>query len=283
MKRQFSNRSHGFTMVEMIMVIAITGILAGILAVFIARPVQGYTDSVRRAMLADAADVALRRLSREVRLALPNSLRLTTLSGVTYLEFIPTVTGGRYRDVGDGSTSGNFLDFADSATLTFDVLGPMVAPVAPNDFIVVYNLGEGYAPADAYQGGNRAVVGAVGGSSITLNANIFALQTPALPSPDSRFQVVDDAVQAVTYACPTTTAGNMVRSWNYGFSVSQVVPPGGTSAIAARNVICNFDYQPAVQRTGLLSIQLTFAEVVPVTLVTERATIFQQVRVDNVP
>jgi MSHA biogenesis protein MshO len=39
----------GFTLIEMIMVIVITGILAGMVAVFIAKPVEGYADSVRRA------------------------------------------------------------------------------------------------------------------------------------------------------------------------------------------------------------------------------------------
>ena len=52
----------GFTLVEAIIVIVITGILAAIVAVFIRAPVDGYFDSVRRAELTDTADVALRRL-----------------------------------------------------------------------------------------------------------------------------------------------------------------------------------------------------------------------------
>jgi MSHA biogenesis protein MshO len=83
---------HGFTLIEAIMVIVITGILAGVVAVFITRPVQGYVDSVRRAELTDVADVALRRIGRDVRLALPNSLRV---SGNSCIEFIMTKGGGR--------------------------------------------------------------------------------------------------------------------------------------------------------------------------------------------
>src|SRR5450830_1646401 len=97
----------GFTLIEVIMVIAIIGIIAGMVAVFITKPVQGYIDTVRRAELTDAADVALRRLTRDVRLALPNSLR-TTAGG---FEFIMTKAGGRYRDENDGSTAGNVLSF----------------------------------------------------------------------------------------------------------------------------------------------------------------------------
>ena len=65
----------GFTLVEAIVVIVITGIIAAGVAVFIRAPVEGYVDSVARAELTDAADTALRRLSRDVNSALPNSLR----------------------------------------------------------------------------------------------------------------------------------------------------------------------------------------------------------------
>src|SRR5450830_1516821 len=115
----------GFTLIEVIMVIAIIGIIAGMVAVFITKPVQGYIDTVRRAELTDTADVALRRLTRDVRLALPNSLRVTTTGGMNYIEFIMTSAGGRYRDPSDGSTGGNFLSFTNTGSTTFDVHGPM--------------------------------------------------------------------------------------------------------------------------------------------------------------
>ncbi|NCN89388.1 MAG: prepilin-type N-terminal cleavage/methylation domain-containing protein, partial [Gallionella sp.] len=53
----------GFTLIEMIVVIVITGIIAGIVAIFIKAPVQGYVDSARRAELTDIADTAVRRLA----------------------------------------------------------------------------------------------------------------------------------------------------------------------------------------------------------------------------
>ena len=104
----------GFTLVEMIVVIVITGIIGGIVAIFIRAPVQGYVDSARRAEMTDIADTAMRRISRDLRLALPNSVRVTsTCSGPTtcYVEFIPTTGGGRYRDSKDSSGNGNPLIF----------------------------------------------------------------------------------------------------------------------------------------------------------------------------
>ncbi|MDP2170306.1 MAG: type II secretion system protein [Rhodocyclaceae bacterium] len=266
--------SAGFTLIEAIMVIVITGILAGIVAVFITKPVEGYVDSVRRAELTDAADVALRRITRDVRLALPNSLRVMSSGGVNYIEFIITQSGGRYRDSTDGSTGGDFLSFTDTTDLTFHVLGTPPT-MAANDFFVIYNLG--VPGSDAYAGNNRAQIAGIVGNTVTLAANPFAAQSPPLPSPSSRFQVVPGGLRAVTYACPAA-AGNLMRHWNYGFNSPQVVPGGGSSAVLATNATCSIDYvSAATGRNGLLYIGLTL------TSGGESVTLFQQIHVDNSP
>lgn len=281
MRHQNSHHSSaGFTLIEAIMVIAITGILAGIVAVFISGPVGGYLDAARRAELTDQADVALRRITRDVRLALPNSLRVATAGGVNYIEFIMTASGGRYRFEDDGSTGGDFLSYTSTADTSFDMLGPApTPPIAANDFIVIYNLGPGNAPADAYTGGNRAQVQSVAGNGITLTANPFASQSPPLPSPNNRFQVVPGSTRAVTYACPSATAGNLTRQWNYGFNAAQITPPaGGSSATLAGNATCAVEYQTnATGRNGLLYITLTLTDG------GESVGLFQQIHVDNAP
>jgi MSHA biogenesis protein MshO len=87
-------------------VISVVGILAGIVAVFIRSPMEGYMAASRRAELTDAADAALLRISRDVRTALPNSVRVVSASGTVgscggseacYLEYLPIEDGGRYR------------------------------------------------------------------------------------------------------------------------------------------------------------------------------------------
>ncbi len=278
-----SDRSSGFTLIEAIVSIAILGILGAIVAVFIGKPIQGYFDSARRAELTDQADVALRRFTRDLRLALPNSLRVTNAAGINYIEFIMTSNGGRYRFDADGSTAGDFLSYTNPGDVSFDVLGPMPAnpAIAAGDFIVVYNLGPGNAPADAYTGGNRAQVQGVAGNVITLTANPFAVQAPSLPSPDARFQVVPGNTQAVTYACPAAVPANMTRQWNYGFNAAQATPPGGgTMTPIAGNVICTVEYMPntASSRNGLLLINLTISDTSG-----ERISLAQQIRIDNTP
>lgn len=279
--RPLPHRAAGFTLIEAIVAITITGILGAIVAVFINKPVQGYFDSVRRAELTDQADVALRRITRDLRLALPNSLRVANAGGVNYIEFIMTANGGRYRDIADGSTGGDFLSYTNPADVSFDVLGPMPANpvIAPGDFIVSYNLGPGNAPADAYTGGNRAQVQGVVGNVITLTANPFAVQAPPLPSPDARFQVVPGNVGAVTYACPAAAPGNVTRQWNYGFAAAQGTPPPGASVPLAARATCVVEYAPnATGRNGLLLINLTLSDASG-----ERITLAQQIRIDNTP
>ena len=290
MIRRQPHRTSGFTLIEAIVAITITGILAGIVTVFISRPIQGYLDSVRRAELTDQADLALRRLTRDVRLALPNSLRVTTTAGgVTYVEFIMTSAGGRYRFDADGSTGGDFLSYTDVTDTTFDVLGPVPAnpAIAPGDLIVIYNLGPGNAPADAYTGGNRATVQGIAGNVITLAANPFAAQIPPLPSPDARFQVVPGTVRAVTYACPVTgtPANNLTRQMNYGFNAAQATPPvGGTIAILAGGATCTIQYAAnASGRNGLLLVNLALTQVDPASGIGESVNLSQQIRIDNAP
>eukprot|EP01133_Synstelium_polycarpum_P021102 gene21102-25353_t len=61
-------------------------------AMFIRLPVQGYIDANARAALADLADTATRRMARDIRLALPNSVRVT--GNGRYLELLLTKSGG---------------------------------------------------------------------------------------------------------------------------------------------------------------------------------------------
>ncbi|KAF0164705.1 MAG: methylation [Rhodocyclaceae bacterium] len=305
MSRRFRRHSTGFTLIEAIMVMVITGILVGAIAVFISKPVESYVDSARRAELTDQADVALRRMTRDIRLALPNSLRLKDSSNATvtscsagtecYVEFILTKFGARYRDPGDGSTGGNFLDFTGTLSnpscpgtpsLCFDILGssPTNPPnIANGDSIVVYNLGAGYAPADAYiAAGNRTTVTLTSGTPYyaTMASNVFAAQSPPLPSPDSRFQVIGQNDKVVRYGC---VGGALTRQSNCSFTATDTCAATAVlagSASAEPKATCELDYQAtATGRNGLLYVRLILTD----TPSGESVSLFQQIHVDNAP
>ena len=265
--------AHGFTLLEALAVLVITGILAAVVAVFIRTPVQGYLDTVRRAGLIDTADTALRRISRDLRLALPNSVRVTASAGRTYIEFLQTRSGGRYRAEPTDTGVGDVLDFTSGTDASFDVIGPQVA-AAPGDQIVVYNLG--IPGADAYAGDNRrAYAGTPGPVSVIAFA---ATGSPfPLASPGQRFHVVDTPV---TYECDPA-AGVLRRHWGYAIAASQPAPPssGSNALLADKVAACAFAYDPnaANQRTGVVSLQIRLAAQ------GESVTLFQQVHVGNQP
>jgi len=81
----------GFTLVELVMVIVIMGVIGGIVAVFMRSPIEAYIATSRRAALTDVADTAIRRVARDIRRALPNTLRSNRASCI---EFMPTKVGG---------------------------------------------------------------------------------------------------------------------------------------------------------------------------------------------
>ncbi len=296
MMRQQSQQ--GFTLVEMIMVIVITGVIGGMVAVFLRIPVLQYIDVARRADMTDIADTALRRIGRDLRLALPNSVRVTGTCGgagtTCFIEFLPTTGGGRYRadaatagaSAGCGSLDADVLDFS-AADTCFEVLGAM-PPVNIGDQIVVYNLG--IPGADAYAGNtlathNRRAVSAVGANNISItSANALSFD-----SPSHRFQVVSSPV---SYVCDG--AGALWRYWGYVIQDVQtktdsiaeldalVLPFTATRGRAqmANNVsICNFSYNANVvaQRSGLVTMNLA------ITRDGETVTLYSATHVSNQP
>jgi MSHA biogenesis protein MshO len=265
--------ARGVTLIEMIVVIAITAIIASAVAVFISRPVEGYADASRRAEMTDIADTALRRITRDLRTALPNSIRITQVGSVYYLEYLESTGGGRYRSQVDSGGLGTILDFT-TAVSSFDVIGTMPTFVG-GESIVVYNLAASGATANAYGGDNRAAYSSNTATTITLTA---AKQFP-FASPGKRFQVVD---YAVTYVC-NPPAGELRRYWNYGILAAQPTPPvtANNAQLASNVTACSFTYVTSgtAQREGVVSLTLNIQESGSADLI----QLFQQVHVTNVP
>src|SRR5258706_15772713 len=119
--------ANGFSIIEMITVIVLMSIVGAASAVFLIPAVRGFSAQTQRAALVDEAESALRRMARDIRISVPNSIRVTQVSNTSFaLEMVPTVDGGRYcaSSLADCSTAPGIdvLNFSASDSV-FDILG----------------------------------------------------------------------------------------------------------------------------------------------------------------
>jgi MSHA biogenesis protein MshO len=263
-------RAHGVTLMEMVIVIILLGILGSSFGLFIIPMVNGYNAQVQRAALVDTGESALRRMARDIRSAVPNSVRVATAAGLNggfALEMVPTVDGGRFCATGlidCGSVSGG-LSPADKQVLDitntdaeFDIIGCF----QDSDF-----KNAAASPTSAYRlvvGNKSSEVYADTGSPkvITPSTTTIALSfDPAAGScasarhhvtlgashkfcpdataddcnsrtPRQRVFVVKASEAPVSYIC-NLTAGvkTLTRYWNYTFNGTQPTSaPGGSSS-----------------------------------------------------
>ena len=275
----YRHRPRGFTIIELVMVIAILGVIGAVVSVFMKSPIDAYFASARRAGLTDVADTTMRRMSRDARRALPNTIRTPSTAGANQcLEFIPTKTGGRYRSDG---TAGS-LDFASASGATsFNMLGrnsalPPDQQIVAGDLIAVYNLG--ISGADAYSQDNTSAVSAApveSGVPIETVINIAAKKFP-LESGSKRFQVISGVERVVSYVC----SGNTLRRTVTAASFTSACP--ATGPIIANNVSsCFFDYNSSVDlaRNAVVRIVLQIQD----TSGDETVSLQQEIHVNNTP
>lgn len=281
--------SGGFTLVELVVAIVLLGIVALMVTTFATGAMQSYLDGERRAELVDGTETAMRRLQRDVRLSLPNSVRVADDGRTVYLEFLPVIAGGRYRAQLSGKTpagpcgigSNDPLAFG-TADASFSTLGPVAD--LPRDrgtyYIVVYNLGAGFANADAYAtgaatGGNKALY-ARDATGPCESVIAHERHTFTLASPSGRFHL---AGRPVTYACDVRS-GQLLRYSDYDIAAVQPMPPRGTPALVLDGITgCTITYDPDAvsQRIGVVSIALERSAG------GESVRLYQDVRVDNAP
>lgn len=262
----------GFTLIELIMVIVIVGILATMTTDIITLPVKSYIDLERRTTLVDTAEMSIRRMQRDVRLALPNSIRIT---GGTSLEFLHTTAGGRYRANLASDGSGDIIDFTGSDS-SFDVLGPL--SVTPSGEVVIYNLDSvstgTSADPNAYDGDNRATI------ANTSTVDSIVLSTAKLfpfASPQQRFFIVDTPI---TYQCASDELRRYDNSIDSGYTIGGSITGLSYKLQAKANSLsCAFSYDAGTaSRGGLVTIAITLTDEAG-----ESAKLINQVHVDNMP
>ena len=256
-------RQHGFTLVELVMVIAIAGLVAVLISTVMSNPLQSFVDQSRRAELVDKASMALNRMARDIRLAVPNSL---TITGTT-LNMLPIAAAGRYR-ANQPNGSGPRLDPPQCTQLgpscSIDILSPITANATPH-WLIIYNTA-------ASELGSAASPSVISPKSFTwttsaLSANLQNFRFK-YASPQHRFYLASEVLQ---YRCE----GGELWRW-----VSQSLDGSNPSKAKVVDAVsgCSFSYDPGTSsRSGLVTLRLTLTQD------GETITLLQQVHVDNAP
>ncbi len=262
--------ARGFTLVELVVTIAVGSVVVAFMALFIVMPMNAYTAQTRRASLVDASDSALRFMARDLRSSLPNSVRITSSGTVTALELLATADGARYQDGGPLSNPALALNFAAPAG-AFATTVPFTRLALPWSssayYLSIYNVG--VPGANAYQMAN---VITPAGTAITISAgaapnqNLVTLSPAfqfAYGSPEKRVYLVSGPV---SYLCDTS-AGTLTRYSGYTIASTQpasaatLTAAGASAALVASDVgACQFTYSPGTaSRNALatLTLQIT--------------------------
>lgn len=130
----------GFTLIEMVAVIVLLGVISVGVTSFLRFGTQAYVDVTARDELIASGRFAIERLNRELRAALPNSVRINTITigGVSSgqcIEFRPTRASAVYLDVPVApealANKVELIKFEDSEFTTD--LEAVVYPLNPDD------------------------------------------------------------------------------------------------------------------------------------------------------
>jgi len=293
MKLPNSARALGFTLIELVIAMSLTAIVVAFMAIFISAPVHAYRDQSRRAEMVDTADAVLRLMTRDVRGALPNSVRVAVNGNFVALELLASVDAARYR-VSDASTApAQELDFS-AADAAFATLGELDIPAdlaTSQYYLSIYNVG--VTGANAYELANvmtpaGTVIGithpGTGESQVTLNPPFrFAYGSPA-----RRVFLVSGPV---TYLCNTGT-GSLTRYARYPVSTVQRATAAafaadgiGGASLANDIAVCQFSYNAG---TAALAALVTLAVTITRNDTTfstqaESVRLLHQVHVENAP
>jgi MSHA biogenesis protein MshO len=257
------------TLIELVITIAVGSVVVAFMAMFIVMPISAYTAQSRRAELVDDAESALRFMGRDLRSALPNSVRITSSGTVTALELLATIDGARYRDGGPLSNPALDLDFttADGAFSTTVPFTQLTLPwVSTTSYISIYNVGvpgaDAYAMANVITPSATTITVAAGA---TANANLITLNPAfqfAYGSPGKRLYLVSGPV---SYVCDTA-AGTLRRYSGYAVQSTQPASDAGltgagatVSLVSADIAGCQFTFTSGTaQRNALSTLALRF-------------------------
>lgn len=210
MRHKYVHRTAGFTLIELVMAIVVLGIVGITTSKFVGWGATYYVDVSERQLVLDDSRFVIERLTRELRTAVPYSLRTlnNTSNNTACIEYIPIVNSAKYLTAP--------ISPASSSQLT--IVSPTSGTVTAGSQISIYPT----AVADVYNSANQQTfsidsVDAVqgdGSQAIHFSSNISIAQG----SPANRYY------QWTTPVSYCLESNKIYRYQNYAATASQLNP-----------------------------------------------------------
>jgi len=273
------SKNSGFSLVELVMVITISGILVVVIGPLLGRPFSIFNDMQTRASLVDKAHAALASVTRHVRQAIPNSVRVN--GGA--LELMPISFAGRYplvdnaADV-DGLTprqlDSNFSIFGNVPPLTGQRL-----VVNPTSTVLLYA-----AAADSL---NRIMTPSTSSISVIDNANqdritilpAFRFDPGGNGSPARRVFATSGPLSFICDSGNLQLLEGYVATVNQPTNISAAPLSAAIKSLVSESISsCQFRFSAGTaQRSALLTMELVLTEN------GESIRLIEQMHVENFP
>ena len=236
-------RPRGFTLIELVVIIVVIGILMAGTVVYITNSVTAYSAVARRDQMTSLGRVTVERIVRDLRSALPNSIRVAN----NCIEFLPILSGSTYLTLP-----------VDSAATSFTTADFTLPTYSGSAYVVVYPYNQTALYAQNNPGAIVAFTSKSGTptSTITLGSSFRFVHH----APHRRFYIVN----APTSYC--VVGNNLNRYRGYSISAIQATPPSASAELVAQNIQLNdggvvlpFRYTPGtLQRNAIVALDFRF-------------------------
>lgn len=279
----------GFTLVELIVGMVITAILAGMIAVLIGAPVDSYLLQARNNELSEASGRITRTLTKDLNRALPNSVRIRNVGNRAILQMLEVTDVVYFVPQGANPLlAPQQLDFI-NADANFVVYGDFSHTTKNPSFLVVNNEGQG-AGKNAYLTSGVIVSATVpAGTAATanpINLNPAFRFTNGAPTTNRMFVVSTP----ITYICNRAT-GLLQRFTDHAINAATPVNEssaqlaGADVTVVATGVTgCSFACVPGTPNTPCLNaVTLSMSVSRGVAPNTSTIQVLHQVAVENTP
>ena len=225
----FIRLRHGFTLIELTIVIVLLSVLALGVSSYIGLGASMYSDATEREQVLNQSRFVAERLQRELRNAAPNSIRAADAALLRCIEFAPIVSSGIYLQAPVAPQAGSELRLA---VLNWQAGYLGAVPGLP---LSIYPR----QPNDIYGNTGSTILFSgtetddMDGNNATRTVQLASSHSFPLDSPERRFYLLSPS--PVSY-CFNAVDRSIRRYSNYSYSAAQPLPPLGNSDLMASDV-----------------------------------------------